>query len=187
MFKSFLLTLLFVISARAQGPNVKISVSLSPAGDFVAETENVIGNAVLGDNGVVEASNIRVDVKSLKSGISLRDNHMINKYLEAAKYPEVILKIGKGSANKGEAILVIKGKEGKVSGTYATNSQFLKAEFKIKLSDFGITDINYKGIGVEDEIKVVAVVPLVKKVEGAPAVLGKKAPLKIASPPAPKK
>lgn len=166
-FVSYVAALLFSVSVFAT-PSVKVSVSLSPAGDFVAETESISGNAVLNDNGSVEASAIKVDVKTLKSGISLRDNHMINKYLEADKYPEIILKIGKGVGGKGDAILIIKGKEGKVNGTYGTNATSLKAEFKLKLSEYGITDINYKGIGVEDEVKVVAIVPLVKKA-AAPA------------------
>jgi hypothetical protein len=158
-----------LLSLSVHAASVKVFVSLSPAGDFIAETETVSGSAVVGDNGAVEASNIRVPVKTLKSGINLRDQHMINKYLEADKYPEVILKIGKGSAGKGEAILVIKGKEGKVAGTYGTSANALKAEFNLKISDFGITDISYKGVGVEDEVKVVAVVPLVKKSAAAAA------------------
>jgi hypothetical protein len=169
--KIFILTLLVSLSAAAA--SVKVYVSLSPAGDFVAETESVVGNAVVGDNGAVEATNIRVPVKSLKSGINLRDQHMINKYLEADKYPDVILKIAKGAGGKGEAVLVIKGKEGKVNGTYGTSATSLKAEFSLKLPDFGITDISYKGIGVEDEVKVVAIVPLVKKSAAAVAPAAK--------------
>lgn len=165
--KIFIGALLFSLSVSAASPLVKIFVSLSPAGDFIAETESITGNAVMNEAGGIEASNIRVNVKSLKTGVGLRDQHMINKYLEADKYPEVILKIGKGTAGKGEAILVIKGKEGKVAGTYGTSANFLKAEFKVKLSDFGISDINYRGVGVEDEVKVEAIVPLVKKATAA--------------------
>ncbi len=159
--KIFLITSLLSFAVHAA--SVKVFVSLSPAGDFIAESEAVSGNAVMNENGTVEASSIKVNVKTLKSGINLRDNHMANKYLEADKYPDVILKIAKGTGGKGEAILVIKGKEGKVAGTYGTNATALKAEFSLKLSDFGIVDINYKGVGVEDEVKVVAIVPLVKK------------------------
>ena len=161
------LALFLSFSVHAASPSVKIYVTLSPAGDFVAETEAVSGNAVVNEAGGVEASNIKVAVKTLKTGINLRDQHLINKYLEADKYPDVILKIGKGAGGKGEAILVVKGKEGKVSGTYGTNANFLKAEFTLKLSDFGIIDVSYKGVGVEEEIKVVAIVPLVKKASAA--------------------
>lgn len=165
--KIFVSALLLSCSVYAVSPSVKVSVTLSPAGDFVAETETISGNAVMNETGGVEATNIKVPVKTLKSGINLRDQHMINKYLEADKYPDVVLKIGKGAGGKGEAVLVIKSKEGKVAGTYGTSANFLKAEFNLKLSEFGITDISYKGIGVEDEVKVVAIVPLVKKTAAA--------------------
>ena len=35
--------------------------------------------------------------------------------------------------------------------------------FNTKISAFGITDISYKGVGVEDDVKVEVLVPLVKK------------------------
>lgn len=161
----FLISFVVVTQARAQ--NLKLFVTLNPAGDFVAESDKVSGNAVENPDGSVEAANIKVPVKSLKSGISLRDEHMVEKYLEASKYPEITLKLAKGKDGKGIGILVVKGKEGKIAGNYAKNKDHLKAAFKMKTSDFGITDINYKGVGVEDEVKVEVMVPLVKKTAAA--------------------
>jgi hypothetical protein len=160
MLKLLFSILLFAGSAHSQ--SLKLFVSLNPAGDFVAESTEVSGKAIENADGSVEATQIRIPVKSLSSGISLRDDHMINKYLEAEKNPEIILKIAKGKEGKGSAILVVKGKEGKVSGNYAKGKDKLKAAFKLKISDFGIQDISYKGIGVEDEVKVEVIVPLVK-------------------------
>jgi hypothetical protein len=170
MFK-LLFAIAFVASVQAHAQNLKLYVGLNPAGDFVAESDQVSGQAVENPDGSVEATNIRVPVKSLKSGIGMRDDHMANKYLEAGKYPDIILKAAKGRDGKGVAILVIKGKEGKVNGTYTKNGDHLKANFKMKISEFDIKDISYKGIGVEDEVKVDVTVPLVKA--SAKAVPGK--------------
>jgi polyisoprenoid-binding protein YceI len=159
----------FVASFQVRAQNLKLFVGLNPAGDFVAESDQVTGQAVENPDGSVEATNIRVPAKSLKSGINLRDEHMTNKYLEADKYPDIILKVAKGKDGKGLAILIIKGKEGKVSGTYAKSATKLKANFSLKISDFNIKDISYKGIGVEDEVKVEVIVPLVKASQAKPA------------------
>lgn len=168
MFK-LLLLISFTIFSQAHAQNLKLYVTLNPAGDFVAESDMVTGQAVENPDGTVEAANIKVPVKSLKSGISLRDDHMAEKYLEASKYPDIVLKIAKGKDGKGIGILVVKGKEGKIAGNYATNKNRLKAAFKMKISEFGINDINYKGVGVEDEVKVEVIVPLVKKAAAPPA------------------
>ncbi len=160
---SLLLVLFFGLSAFAQKSDVQIYVTLSPAGDFVAKTSDIKGSAVLNPaDGSYAADNVVIDVKSLKTGLSLRDNHMLNKYLEVSKFPQIVLKKAKGANNKGVGILAIKGKEVKVSGTYKASEKTIIAEFKMNLKDAGIVDVSYKGVGVEDEIKIVAEIPIQK-------------------------
>ncbi|MCC2679583.1 MAG: hypothetical protein K0R29_2159 [Pseudobdellovibrio sp.] len=182
MFRLVIL-LSFVVFTQAHAQNLKLYVTLNPAGDFVAESDSVSGQAIENPDGSVEATMIKVPVKTLKSGISLRDDHMAEKYLEASKYPDIVLKIAKGKDGKGIGILIVKGKEGKIAGNYATKKDQLKAAFKMKISDFGITDISYKGVGVEDEVKVEVLVPLVKKA-AAPAAPAAKPAAKAAAKPA---
>jgi len=172
MFRLAILLSFFVFT-QANAQNLKLYVTLNPAGDFVAESDQVTGNAVENADGSVEATMIKVPVKSLKSGISLRDDHMAEKYLEASKHPDIVLKIAKGKDGKGIGILIVKGKEAKIAGKYAKNKDHLKAAFNMKISDFGINDINYKGVGVEDEVKVEVMVPLVKKTAAAAAPAAK--------------
>ncbi len=180
---AFTVALLLSLSAWSQ--NVKVEVTLNPAGDFVAESNSVVGKATEDDKGMIEATDVKLDVKTLKTGISLRDEHMVNKYLEAAKYPEIVMKIAKGKDGKGLAALIIKGKQSKVSGAYEkVGKDKLKATFDLKLSDFDIKDISYKGIGVEDLVKVEAIIPLSKKTAAALPEAGK---AKAAPVPAPKK
>lgn len=160
MVKLVLFSLLFPLLANAQ---LKLFVTLNPAGDFVADNESIEGKAFENADGSVEANNIKLSVKEFKTGITLRDNHLIEKYLEASKHPEIILKVAKGRNGKGEAIISVKGKSAKVAGTYMKGKDKLKAMFNAKISDFGIADINYKGIGVEDEVKIEVILPLEKK------------------------
>ena len=179
----FTIALLSTVSVWSQ--NVKVAVSLNPAGDFVAESKSVVGKATEDDKGTIEATDIKLDVKTLKTGIGLRDEHMVNKYLEAAKHPEIVMKLARGNNSKGQALLVIKGKQNKVSGTYEkVSTDKLKVSFELKLSDFDIKDISYKGIGVEDIVKVEALIPLAKKTAAALPEAGK---AKAAPVPAPKK
>lgn len=159
----FTASILFAVSAHAQ-KSVKVSVTLFPAGDFVASTQDVTGSAKLVGPNQVKAENIRVNLKSLKTGIGLRDNHAKDKYLNVKEYPEAVLVSATGKDGKGQGILKIRNKESKVAGTYVLlkGNQFLKANFKTKLSEYGISDINYKGVGVEDEIAIEVVVPVTK-------------------------
>lgn len=188
VFSKFVFAVAFLSTVSAWSQNVKVAVTLNPAGDFVAESNSVVGKATEDAAGMIEASDLKLDVKTLKTGITLRDEHMINKYLEAAKYPEVVVRLAKGKDGKGLAAVVMKGKEGKVNGTYEkVGADKVKVKFDLKLSDFGIKDISYKGIGVEDIVKVEATVPLVKKAAAAAAApeAGKAKPA--APAPAPKK
>lgn len=169
MSKILLGSLVLVSGLSAWGQNFKIYVTLNPAGDFIAESNMVTGQATEDEKGLIEASGVKVDVKSLKTGISLRDDHMQNKYLESAKFPSLELKIAKGKDGKGQAIVIGKGKQVKVSGTYEKidGGKKIKVTFPTKVSDYGISDINYKGIGVEDEVKVELILPLTRKVAAA--------------------
>ncbi len=166
----FLVTLLIGLNSYAQKSEVKIFVTLSPAGDFVAKTADVKGFAILNSkDGSYTADNVIIEAKSLKTGLSLRDEHMQNKYLEVSKFPQIILKKAKGVNNKGVGILVIKGKEIKVSGTYKATEKSIVAEFSMNLKDAGIEDVSYKGVGVDDEIKIVAELPIQKSESKASA------------------
>lgn len=159
----FLLTLLITCmpySALANGSAVA-DVSLTPAGDFKAKTEDVEGFAILkGDT--VTAENIVVNLKNLKTGLALRDKHAREKYLEVNKYPEITLVKAIGKGGKGKGRIKYRGVEKEVQGTYSIKENSLIANFPMKLSQFNISGIKYMGVGVDDEIKVNVVLPLKK-------------------------
>lgn len=140
-------------------PAAFVNVKLSPAGSFKGETRDVKGSAQLVGSKVT-AQNIVVDLKNLNSGISLRDEHTKNKYLEVSKYPSAILVSATGENGKGTGVIKIKGIEKPISGTYKVKGKELEAEFDLKLSEFGIKGIKYMGVGVNDVVKVNVTVPL---------------------------
>lgn len=157
---SFLVSLLSVAAMAEAGATA--AVELFPAGSFKAKTSEVTGEAVLiGDK--VTAQSIVVKLKNLKTGISLRDKHATEKYLEVTKFPDAVLTNATGSGGKGKGKLKIRGIEKEVSGTYKVNGNELTAEFPINLSDYGITGVKYMGVGVNNSVNLAVTVPLVKK------------------------
>lgn len=157
--KIFLMIWLAVnFSLAAMAQSASIDVVLNPMGDFKAKTAEVKGEAkVKGDE--VSAQNIVVNLKNFKSGVELRDKHT-QKYLNTASYPEALLVSATGKGGKGKGKIKIKNVEKDIEGTYKVSGNFLTADFKLKLSEFDIKEINYMGVGVEDEITVHVTLPI---------------------------
>lgn len=148
----------FGLINTAFAQSVTIDITLNPMGDFRAKTSDVKGFALLkGDQ--VTAENITVNLKSLKTGLELRDKHT-QKYLDTVTYPEAILVSASGKAGKGSGKLKIRGIEKDVEGTFKIEGKMLKADFKVNIADYGIKDINYMGVGVEDIVVIHVVVPV---------------------------
>lgn len=150
--------LLFVsllLSALSFANSLEVGVSLSPAGTFVAKSDQVTleGEFKVSSNGF-KAKNITVMIDSLKTGIELRDDHMKNKYFEMNRFPKAILKEGEGSNGKFKGKLEVHGVVRDINGDYEASGKTLDAKFKCKLSDFKISEPKYMGVGVEDEVKV---------------------------------
>lgn len=146
------------ISTVAMAQSVVLDVVLNPMGDFKGKTADVKGQAVVtGDE--VSAENIVVNLKTLKTGVELRDKHT-QKHLETEKFPEAVLLSAKGKGGKGTGKIKIRGIEKDIAGVYKVEGKTLKAKFKLKLSDFGIEDINYMGVGVEDDVTLAVTVPV---------------------------
>jgi polyisoprenoid-binding protein YceI len=104
----------------------------------------------------------------LNSLIGLRDTHLKEDYLEVKTYPSILVQdtemkiFRKGvSPQEGEpftATLVVKGKAVKVNGwsqvTYEEDTLLGSFKIKAKISDFGISNPSYMGVGVRDEFEV---------------------------------
>lgn len=153
---SLIFTLGMASSAFAQ--QVTVDITLNPMGDFKAKTSDVKGEAIVkGDE--VSAQNIVVNMKSLKTGVELRDKHT-QKHLETTKYPEAVLISATGKGGKGKGKIKIRGIEKEIEGTYKIEGKLLKADFKLNIADFDMKDINYMGVGVEDEVVLHVSIPV---------------------------
>lgn len=153
-------TLLFFATNLALAASAVVDVGLTPAGSFKGKTNDVKGFAIVkGDE--VSAQNVVVNLKSLKTGIELRDKHTL-KHLEITKYPTAVLVMGKGKGGKGVGKIRIRGIEKQIQGTYKVEGNELNAEFKLNLPDFKITGIKYMGVGVDDQVTLNVSVPVKK-------------------------
>lgn len=110
-------------------------------------------------------------LNALDTGVSLRDKHMKEEYLEVQKYPTAQLTIAKmkfaeSPVNNGfnqsqvpfSGVLTVHGVSHPVNGTIDVTSAagITKgdANFGIKISDFGFPEPKFMGMKVNDDVQV---------------------------------
>lgn len=109
-----------------------------------------------------------IDLKTLDTGMSLRNSHMKEKYLQIDKFPKAILSIEnqklaegwsfdkpevKGKKMAGQ--LEIHGVKKPIEILYSLNNdKKIQAEFDIKISDFNIEIPSFMGVTVADKVTV---------------------------------
>jgi polyisoprenoid-binding protein YceI len=159
--KIFLFGITLLYFGNLWASEVSLKVNLSPAGNFYAKTKDIEGSAKkVGDK--VVADNVVVNLKSLKTGIGLRDEHT-QKRLETEKYPTAVLLHAEGSGGKGKGRIKIRGIEKDIEGTFEISGSELKAEFSLSIADFKIKDVRYMGAGAKDEVKLQVTIPITGK------------------------
>jgi polyisoprenoid-binding protein YceI len=116
-------------------------------------------------NGIAQGS-MTVDLSGLDTGISLRNEHMKEKYLEVQKFPKAILtlkpiqlptgwQLGKPIESSFNGTLNLHGVEKDIEGKFkVTANSEIQAHFEIKLSDFKIDIPSYLGVTIADTVKV---------------------------------
>lgn len=148
----------FSFSSLVFASSASVDIKLSPAGKFTGKTSEVkgfikkVGTKFIGEN-------IVVNLKSIKTGLSLRDEHT-QKHLGTAQHPEAVLVKAEGENGKGTGIIRIRGIEKPITGTYEIKGKELMAAFPINLSDFKIEGIRYMGVGVKDQVVIKVNVPV---------------------------
>ena len=106
-----------------------------------------------------------VQISELDTGLSLRDQHMKDKYLEVKKYPEAILTLDPIPWNaSAEAKVPFKGKlklhgveqavEGQAKLSPSGNQLHVEASFELILSQYKIDIPVYAGITVAEKVDV---------------------------------
>jgi len=167
---TFVALALLPSSARADdafkivAAEVAVVCPLTIGGDFEAKTNAMSGDVTPAPGGAVKGT-LAVDLMKLETGISLRDRHLRNNYLEVQKGPEfaiaklVNLKVeklpGKGTL---KGLLMLHGQQREVSGVADIQQQGagyrVEASFPVKISEFQIPEPTYLGVGVKDEITI---------------------------------
>lgn len=112
------------------------------------------------EGNLLKSGKIQFPLKTLKTGMDLRDEHMHDKYLETKKYPMAILTLPQVTLEKSgtiEGSLKLHNVSKKVSIDYeaaSTSPLMTKASFSIVLGDFGIDIPSFQGITVAKDIKI---------------------------------
>lgn len=158
-FTAAITFLVLTVGSTSFAAGVDIDVTLSPAGSYKATTKKVSGTAYKTADGGVAAEGITVDLRTITTGIGLRDKHT-KEHLLVQKHPEAKLVKATGKDGKGTAEIEIRGKKITVAGTYKVDGNNLKAEFPVQLSSLDINDVRYMGVGVKDTVTVHVDVPL---------------------------
>ncbi|AZZ36094.1 YceI family protein [Bdellovibrio sp. qaytius] len=152
---------LLSLSMNAHAGSVEAAVVVNPVGDFVAEFKDVDGSAYA-DGESYKADKFIIPWSKLSTGMNIRDKHA-KDYFHADKYPNIEIATALGKGGNGVAKVKMNGEEKIVKGTYVKDGNNLIAEFPLKLSLFNVNNINFKGAGVQDEVKVKVTVPIKAK------------------------
>ena len=149
---------------------VVVVCPLTVGGSFEARTSSLSGQLAIDPAQPSRLTGeIAVDVKTLDSGISLRNTHMRDNYLEVGKgdgfdravLSEIVVK-GDATTITGAATftatLLVHGTRKPVSGQVrvarAGSDVRVEASFPVNLPDFGIAEPRYLGVGVKDQVQV---------------------------------
>ncbi|PYR91661.1 MAG: hypothetical protein DMF84_16140 [Acidobacteria bacterium] len=158
------------LSARAQdalritGGDVTVVCPMTIGGSFEAKTTALSGSVTPASGGTMKGALI-VDLINLDTGISLRNRHLRNNYLEVQKGPEFaaaklenirVEKLSGKTTFKGT--MTLHGQHHDVSGTADVQQDGkayrVQATFPLQISAFQIPEPTYLGVGVKDEITV---------------------------------
>ena len=169
---------LIVSAASAQSParawtvttgNVRVTCPMTVGGSFEAKTSAIAGRLSIEPASSVMSGEMSVDLKSLDTGIALRNQHMLDTYLEVTKGDgferATLSNIDVGSLASGvdgqkpfTARLRLHGVTQLVTGRATLSSHGssvrVDASFPVRISDYGITDPRYLGVGVRNDVTV---------------------------------
>lgn len=149
----FLLSLSFSLFAR----EIKVKVTLSPAGDFVGQSTKVRG--FVDKNGAnYSADELTIEVGQLKTGIDLRDKHFHERL--GGERAKIVVKNAKGSGGKGTGSVTVNKITKPFNFAFKEEGGNVVSRFNLKPSDFGISNVKYLGVGVEDKVTIDVKIPL---------------------------
>jgi polyisoprenoid-binding protein YceI len=151
---------------RVTSAQVTVLCPLTIGGSFEARTKALSGQVGMApDNSQPLDGDLLVDLQTLETGIGLRDDHLRKKYLEVGRgpgYSQARLRNIRVEKLSGKtpfhAVLLLHGQSKEVIGTADIKPEGdgyrLNASFPVRVSEFGIPEPTYLGVGVKDEVVV---------------------------------
>jgi polyisoprenoid-binding protein YceI len=146
----------FTINSFGKG-KVVATVELSPIGSFEAKSSKIRGRITKNTDGTFTSKKLSLKVTSLKTGIDLRDTHL-HKSMLGKKFKKIVVTDVKGINGKGSAKLMLRGVTKPIRFKYKDSNGKIIINFSINLDKYKFEDINYKGVGVENKLKLEAIV-----------------------------
>jgi len=159
-----------------------VQIAGKPSVKFIAEghpgaldIEGLAGEVVLTEEG--DQLVLRVPMKAVDTGIDLRNEHMNEKYVDVAKFPDVVLRIPaaaltwpeeKGASSTGttEGTFTAHGVDKPVTVAWSLKKSKegwqVKGNFDFDVSQHGIEIPSYLGVTVEPKMKAEARFDIVK-------------------------
>ncbi len=160
VLKTLAIAVGFFISLSAFSAEYKkgidIKVQLSPLGSFNITSGKIKGKVFITNAGDITAKNIRIPVRSLDTGIGLRNTHLKEKLgYEQNKKAQLLLVKASGKKFSGTALFKVLNKEQSVPFTFKKlNYRFAQAKFKLAMDKFKIAGIRYMGVGVKNIVTI---------------------------------
>jgi polyisoprenoid-binding protein YceI len=151
--------------------DVRVICPMTIGGSFDAKTTAISGSITVAANGLPAFDgSLAVDLRTLDTGIGLRNEHLRDTYLEVTKQPgydtatlsAIDLKGLKPVAPEGKGSftgsLTLHGVTKTVAGTVEVRPTGedlrVKASFPVNLLDYSIRRPRYLGVGVKDTVEV---------------------------------
>jgi polyisoprenoid-binding protein YceI len=155
---------------RLSDAQVRVTCPLTVGGSFDATTRALSGALTEAPSPQPFGGSIDVDLRTLDSGIGLRDDHMQKTYLEVGRgggFDKAVLTDLRVSgvdphAFQGHttfsATLLLHGTTRAIAGQATVKRDaaavHVEATFAVKLSDYGVPKPQYLGVGVKDEVQI---------------------------------
>jgi polyisoprenoid-binding protein YceI len=155
---------------RIASGEIAVVCPLTVGGSFEAKTGSLAGELrVDAAQPAKLLGELSVDLRTLDTGISLRNTHMREHYLEVARgdgferavLGDITLGADASTASGSTsftATLLVHGVKKPVAGTAriarAGDEVRVEATFPVRLAEFGIPDPRYLGVGVKDQVQV---------------------------------
>jgi polyisoprenoid-binding protein YceI len=156
---------------RVEQGAVRVICPMTIGGSFEAKTTALSGSVTAGSGGAHALDGrLAVNLRTLDTGIDLRNEHLRENYLEVGRGPgfdtatlsEIDLDEFNPDAPEGKgsftALLTVHGVTRPVTGTvdvrHAGAGLRVKAAFPVDLTAYGIRKPRYLGIGVKDIVEV---------------------------------